>query len=472
MHLPNLAMVLFFALTACGSGAKTSAAVSHPAAVPDAGDAAESAADVTVTAGWPADAVAVHAPAAWTTTTDLAPYSVHLTWQHDPANSVAVAWATRSRDLNAYHPKVWFIREAVGGADAAAMPFAATLTAAGSGEIYQTNGTIAGDEGSTQGVTWTVELTGLQPDTAYVFRAGTWSDFDTKTGTFTAPELSEVGHFRTAPPKGKRQPFAVVLAGDSRGGIDKITQNAQRLGAMDAAFWIFNGDFTNLGLQAEWDNWIGAMQPVMRHHVLMPVQGNHEIFADMFYAQFAMPVMSGLQAEYLEHAWSFNYANVHFIGLDSNAEQNVQDQVAWLEADLAAARKDPDIDWIIPMSHHPAYSACTNHGSTPIMQQYWVPLFEKYNVELVFSGHDHNYERSKPVRGGKPVADGEGPVYVVAGGFYSPPYSNGTDWWTATSTHGNKYNYVHLKVEGKKLSFTTYSGDGSEVLDQFAMTKP
>ena len=468
MHLRHLAFAFLPLLAACGSSASTAAGQAKLTADVAAAADAKTTADTGLPAGWPADAVKVQAPTAWNSGGDLAPYSVHLTWEHDPASHVSVSWATKAQDLKAYSPKVWFAPESIGAADAATLPFAVTLTATGAGEIYQTNGSTD----FPPAVTWTTELAGLQPDTAYVFRTGTWSGFDAKTGTFTAPELSEVGHFRTAPLKGTRKPFAVVLAGDSRGGIDLITQNAERLGAIDAAFWIFNGDFTNLGLQMEWDSWIAAMQPVMRHRVLMPVQGNHEIFADMFYAQFAMPVMSGLPTEYAEHAWSFNYANVHFIGLDSNADQNVQDQVAWLDADLAAARQDPDVDWIIPMSHHPAYSACTNHGSTPIMQQYWVPLFEKYNVELVFSGHDHNYERTKSVRGGKAVADGQGPVYVVAGGFYSPPYTNGSDWWTATSSPGSKHNYVELKVDGKKLSFTTYSGDGSEVLDQFSISKP
>lgn len=465
LHLTAAALLI--GNCACSSSSTTTAAA------PKAADKdTATAADVQAANAKPADAAAVTAPAAWNSGGDLAPYSVHLTWQHDPTSTITVQWATTALDLQAYTPKVWFGEAAYAGADAATLPFAAALTATGSGEVYQTNGTSAGASDSTQAVTWTVECKGLKPDTAYVFRAGTWGGFDAKTGTFTTPELSEVGHFRTAPQKGSKAKFSVVLAGDSRGGIDQIKANVDRLGALDATFWFFNGDFTNLGLQSEWDSWIGAMQPVMRHHVLMPVQGNHEIFADMFYAQFALPVMAGLPGGYIEHAWSFNFANVHFIGLDSNADANVQDQVAWLEADLQAARQDPDIDWIVPMSHHPAFSACLKHGSNVIQQQYWSPLFEKYNVELVFSGHDHNYERTKPVRDGKAVGTGEGPVYVVAGGFYSPPYENGTDWWTATSAPGSKHNYVVMTVEGKKLSFKAYSGDGSEVLDDVTLQKP
>ena len=119
--------------------------------------------------------------------------------------------------------------------------------------------------------------------------------------------------------------------------------------------------------------------------------------------------------------------------------------------------------------HYPAYSACTNHGSTAWVQKSWVPLFEKYNVDLVFAGHDHDYERSWPwVNNNKATT---GPVYVVAGGFYADGYTNGHDIWTAVSEHGNKSNYVVLTVDGKKMSFIAYNGDGTAQLDTYSLTK-
>ena len=462
----HLAFLLSLSCAACRLADQTGTA----RAAVGAPDTATSAADTSSAA--PADSAKVQAPTAWSTDADLAPRNLHQSWQHDPATTATVSWATNAKDLKAYTPKVWYATEAASGADGAAMPYAAAWTALGAGELYVEGMDDGSGDPMPTYVTWTVELTGLQPDTAYVFRAGTWTDFDSKAGTFTAPQLSDIGQFRTAPVAGTRKPFSVVLAGDSRGGTKGIVDNAARLAAIDANFWIFNGDFTNFGLQSEWDAWLGAMQPILKQRPLMPVQGNHEVFADMYYAQFALPIMAGLPTDYYEHGWSLNYGNVHFVGLDSNTDSTVQDQVPWLGADLEAARNDPNIDWIIAMMHHPAYSACTNHGSTDRVQKLWVPLFEKYNVDLVFAGHDHDYERTAPIRAGKTVDPGVGPVYIVAGGFYSPGYTNGKDWWTAVSSNGDKSDYVHLTIDGKNLSLKAYSGDGNEVLDDFAMTRP
>ena len=451
-----------FALPACletkaATNAADVATTEDTAAVDIAGDASTTTGD---------SPVAVTAPASWASDPNKAVKAVHMTWQHDASTTVTVQWTTPATTLDGYTPKVWFGPASGAADDGSKMQFAPALTATGAGEIYyQTITDVTPDTPSY--ITWTVELTGLKPATDYVFRAGTWADF--KAGAFVSPDLSDVQHVRTAIAKGKRDPFNLILCGDSRGGTEKIRTNADRLAKIDAAIWLFNGDFNETGVQEQWDDWFDAMKPILSKRPLMPVQGNHEFFPPTFYGQFALPVEAGVGADYKEHAWSFTYANVHFIGLDSTQDSNVQDQVAWLESDLKAARADKDIDWIIATMHHPAYSACTNHGSTDRVQKYWVPLFEKYDVDLIFAGHDHNYERSWPWRANAKVD--KGPIYVVAGAFYADGYTNGKDTWTATSSHGNKGNYVEMQVNGSKITFTAYSGDGSETLDTYTLQK-
>jgi hypothetical protein len=405
-------------------------------------------------------------PVVWQTHPENTPRSVHLTWQHDPATSVTVQWATAALELGTYQPKAFFATEAVAGADGAKMPYDAQGTATGSGELYYQS-LVTPTTDDPHWVTWTTELTGLQPDTAYVLRAGTWAGL-TKSGIDQA-DLSDVMHFRTAPKKGTRQPFSAVLAGDSRGGAALIQANAERLAQMDASMWIFNGDFTTTGFQPDWDEWFDAMAPILNRRPLMPVLGNHEIFPSLFTGQFALPLTPGVPAELQELAWSTNWGNVHFVGLDSMVDSLAMAQVPWLDADLEAARKDPDIDWIVVMMHHPAYSA-GNHGSTDYVQKYWSPLFDKHDVDLVFSGHDHSYERTVPIRGGKKVD--KGPIYIVAGAFYvDQPYKVGKEWWTETSIKGDAFNYVKLDVDGKKLSWTAFSGDGATTLDSATLQK-
>ena len=75
-------------------------------------------------------------------------------------------------------------------------------------------------------------------------------------------------------------------------------------------------------------------------------------------------------------------------------------QTAWLERTLAAGRRDNSVDWIIVQMHQCACSSsATGNGSDLGIRQQWLPLFDRYEVDLVLNGHDHYYERSFPVRG-------------------------------------------------------------------------
>jgi hypothetical protein len=75
-------------------------------------------------------------------------------------------------------------------------------------------------------------------------------------------------------------------------------------------------------------------------------------------------------------------------------------QTRWLEATLASAQQDPSIDWVIVQMHQDALSSSKNgNGSDKGIRETWLPLFDRFGVDLVLCGHDHDYERSWPVRG-------------------------------------------------------------------------
>src|SRR4029077_642597 len=76
------------------------------------------------------------------------------------------------------------------------------------------------------------------------------------------------------------------------------------------------------------------------------------------------------------------------------------EQTRWLEHTLREASKDRDIDWIVVQMHQDALSSSkTGNGSDKALREEWLPFFERYGVDLVLCGHDHDYERSYPVRG-------------------------------------------------------------------------
>jgi Calcineurin-like phosphoesterase len=112
--------------------------------------------------------------------------------------------------------------------------------------------------------------------------------------------------------------------------------------------------------------------------------GNHDKADQRFYDHFNMK-----GKEY----YRFKQGNVAFYCLNSNYMD--KKQVQWLEAELA---KDTS-DWKIAFFHHPPYSSGGRHGSSTTLREIVEPIFLKYDVNAVFAGHEHFYERLKPQKG-------------------------------------------------------------------------
>jgi predicted MPP superfamily phosphohydrolase len=87
------------------------------------------------------------------------------------------------------------------------------------------------------------------------------------------------------------------------------------------------------------------------------------------------------------------HQNVRFFIFESTYPE--PDQIAWLEQELKNSKED----WKIPVFHHPLYSSGERHGSDTQLRDVLEPLFVKYNVSVVLTGHDHFYERVKPQKG-------------------------------------------------------------------------
>jgi len=168
---------------------------------------------------------------------------------------------------------------------------------------------------------------------------------------------------------------------------------------------------------------------------MYPSIGNHDDeanFAAPFRDVFVLP-SNGASAAFPEHAerfYSFDYGAAHVVALNTElAFQNLkrrQAQLDWLERDLAATTQP----WKIAVFHRSPYSAGTHHGSDLAVRAALAPIFDRHHVALVLSGHEHDYERSIPVR---ETADGGPTVYVVSGGGGAKLYPAGSAWWTAVS---------------------------------------
>ncbi len=161
---------------------------------------------------------------------------------------------------------------------------------------------------------------------------------------------------------------------------------------------------------------------------LVPVLGNHDYLSDE---------QSAILAEVgREKTWYVDQVGILRIIVLDTEQINDAEQTAWLQETLAAPTDAP---WTVVAMHKPAYSA-GEHGSTVGIQRRWVPLFEEYDVPLVLAGHDHDYQRSKPING---------VVYVVSGGA-AKLRDAGEEDFTQVST--SILHYVDLSVENDLLT--------------------
>ncbi len=240
-----------------------------------------------------------------------------------------------------------------------------------------------------------VALRGLRPDTRYFYRIS------------SGGEVSRAYSFRTAPEGFRGFRFAVY--GDTRSQPQEHAKVAAAVLRASPRFVLHTGDLVAVGTDyAQWgEQFFTPAAPLMARIPVFPCLGNHERNASWYYDFFSLPAGGG---EREEEWYSFDFGNAHFTVLDTETKFGPGSaQYAWLEQDLASARQE----WKFVMFHRPVCSSGAHGGQeNPALGQYLAPLFEKYDVDVVFNGHDHIYERSYR----------NGVYYIVAGGGGAPLY--------------------------------------------------
>lgn len=136
-------------------------------------------------------------------------------------------------------------------------------------------------------------------------------------------------------------------------------------------------------------------------------------------------------------------------------------QYDWLRGVLDAADDDPTVRHRVVLMHAPLYTSYDDHGATTSFGAL-VPLFEAHDVDLVFAGHNHTYERTVPIRGGVEAQDGI--VYVTTGHGGSEGGAPLGAWFTAAAS--GEYHYMRIDVTGDSVHGRALDRDGN-VLDTF-----
>lgn len=355
-----------------------------------------------------------------------------------------------------------------------------------------------------------VPLTDLLPDTRYYYSL--------LAGNEVLAGGDADHFFDTAPVPGTPKPIRVWILGDS--GTADANVMAVRdayhtfTGTEHTHLWLMLGDNAySIGTDEEYQAALFDIFPVMlRKSVLWPTFGNHDAVSSSstsqfgpYFDMFTLPAAgeAGGAPSGTESYYSFDFANVHFVVLDSMESDRAPDgpMLTWLAGDLATT----DQDWIIAYWHHPPYSKGSHDSDDPLldfelveMRQNAVPILEDHGVDLVLSGHSHSYERSFLIDGhygtsdtfgpehqvdagdGRVIGDGpyqkplaarvprQGAVYTVAGN--AGQLSSGALDHPAMFVSHYLLGSVVLEIDGAMLDATFLDSTGA-VEDQFTIVK-
>jgi 3',5'-cyclic AMP phosphodiesterase CpdA len=168
--------------------------------------------------------------------------------------------------------------------------------------------------------------------------------------------------------------------------------------------------------------------------------GNHDEPAQSQYKPFNM---NG------KRFYSFQpHDRIRFFALDSNYMS--EEQVKWLEKEL----RDSNSDWKICFFHHPIYSPGERHGSDVELRKVIEPLFVKYGVDVVFSGHEHFYARVKPQ---------QGIAYFISGSAAKLRRHNIADSELTAKGFDSDYSFMLVEIAGDEMHFQTISAQDQTV---------
>ncbi len=306
-------------------------------------------------------------------------------------------------------------------------------------------------------------LEGLKPNTKYAYRVGDNKDH------------SPWYVFKTA--KEEDYNFTMVYLGDPQYGyttyLPRLYDMAVKT-APDAALWYVAGDLVDYPYEDwQWDAYFEGGQNVFATYPHIMAVGNHAYLwayrdhRDELPATWRPHVTQpengpeGLE----ETCYYLDYQGVRFIILNGN--EKLEQQAEWLENVL----KDNEQQWTV-VGIHQGFYPCGWERDYPKNRELFLPLFEKYGVQLVLQGHDHAYTRTFPLKNGeimKKVSNGVNYVISVSGQKMYPIKSKFDDLYAKKGEEGIQY-FQTIEFTKKRMIYKSYTATG-ECHDKLVIKK-
>jgi hypothetical protein len=396
----------------------------------------------------------------------------------DPATTAAFAWQTDEGTLvsevqwgTGPDPSAWPAENRVNGATW--LTPAGLLNPTGDARMHE------------------AYVCGLEPATTYHYRVG--------GGPAGSEVWSEVHSFTTTP-KDPNTAVKIGITGDSRGQENDAYRLMQkRMKLAGVTLNLFSGDMVNFAPdQAEWEKWLDLAAKdesggllTLGQTLTLSAHGNHENRTSLFFGNLVLPQDVDTFPAYAELFYSVDVGPVHIIVLDDFGvafpePEYMEALEKWLRADLkAATERRAEVPWIVTMHHHSEYSSSSHGDDADVLRvrRFLVPIWDEFHVDMNVAGHDHNYERTKPLSGPaeSPTVQesfAKGTVYVVCAGAGADPYSAGTSAFTAMSrdykTGGALGFYGFLTADKTSLTLTAHelrADESDPVIDTVTITK-
>jgi predicted phosphodiesterase len=274
--------------------------------------------------------------------------------------------------------------------------------------------------------------------------------------------VERAASFTTAPADDATAPFTFLVFGDNRTDDTAHASVVRAMAPTASDFVIHTGDFVENGASAaQWQNFFDIEAPLLSTRLLAPAVGNHELVdgSGVNYVKYFGPAnaTSGTKPEHLNH--TFRWENTRFILVNglSNWKSGVERD--WLERALDDADIEKGILWRVVVVHHGPYSSGPHGGNPRFNDARLVPLFKQHKVDIVFSGHDHIYERG--LGGGLP--------FIVTGGGGAPVYR--VKKRIPESRHAEAVrHFIEAEVTAKTMTLTAVRADGSHI-ERCALSK-
>lgn len=293
-------------------------------------------------------------------------------------------------------------------------------------------------------------LRNLKRDTQYFYRIIS----DTLTSAWYS--------FHSA--KSNTDPFRFVLYSDSQNNFIIHKKIASELAKHQPDFIVSAGDLAHGGRRADWaTEFFHPMKEILSSTPIYVSVGNHAYGSPHFTDYFSFPEKNH------ETYYSVQAGNAYFIFLD-NAKADFPDKDYYTDIDIGSPQYDwlvkelgsdaaQKAEWLFVVAHVPCYSEYSEIVFTENVNTY-VPLYKHYNVDAVFSGHVHVYERGVS----------EGVCYIITGGAGGTlDFNKHRDINEIQVTHTG-HHYCIVDIEGSKLTFRQYSIDGV-LCDSFSIDK-